>query len=330
MGKFSKSKVIYAAAVSMFLIVPFSIFAAQFKADKQVTISKDEVIHGNLYLAGSAVSVAGMIQGDLLAAGGNVTILGPVTQDVMVAGGTIIFDANVGGDVRIAGGNITIEGDITGDLVVAGGQIAILSGTTIRGDLVAAGGQVTNNGTVRGQTSIYLPKEKEQKKEFPAKLFAFFKLGWVLKMLMIIATGLVLFYLLRQGTQEVVRKARDNFGKELLRGFILLVTVPVAILIMLLTVVGVPIGVLGIWIYATLLTLSSVFGGMVLGSVIYRLVLRKTSPLTIGAVLIGIILFQLFKVIPFVGWFITFVFFLPALGSLAHVLYQQTIVKWRE
>jgi hypothetical protein len=323
--------VIYIAAVFLLLVVPFSIFAAQFKADKQVTITKDEVIRGNLYLAGSVLSVAGTIQGDLLAAGGNVTILGPVTQDVMVAGGTIIFDSSVGGDVRIAGGNITIGGDITGDLVVAGGQVIILSGTTVRGDLVAAGGQVTNNGTVRGQTSIYLPKEKEQKNESTArKVFSFFGLGWLVKLLMVIVFGLVLYYLLKSGTQEVVRRARDGFGKELLRGFVFLITVPAAILIVLLTVIGVPLGVLGIWIYAALLTLSSVFAGMVLGSVLYRLVLRKTSALTLGALLIGIILFQLFKLIPFVGWIICFVFFLAALGSLSHILYQQTVAKWRE
>lgn len=321
-------KKILSAAILMAFAIPAFVFAAQLKSGDQVNINKDETIWENLYIAGGALNIAGTIKGDLLAAGGNINISGPIQKDAAIAGGTIILTGNVGEDARIAGGNITVTGNIGGDLIVAGGNINISSGVVIGGDLVAAGGNITNLGTVKGKISIFTqPKGVKVQK---SKGFLGLGIWWLISTLMKLAVGLVLYYLLRPGTQEVLKKAISNFGSELLRGFLILVAMPVALVILMFTIVGIPLSIAGFMAYAALMIVSSVFGAIILGGVVAKYGFKKPETLTIWIVLGGIILYQILKLIPFVGWIIVFVFSLTGLGVLAHTLYRQTIVKWRE
>ncbi len=129
--------------------------AARFERGQAVTITDQELVSQNIYMAGGQVTFSSTAQKDLLAAGGKVIDNGPIWGDVGLAGGTVDLLADVRGDVRIAGGQVTIQGVIGGDVIVAGGQVTILPGTTIGGDLVAVGGTVDVQGTVNGQTKVY-------------------------------------------------------------------------------------------------------------------------------------------------------------------------------
>lgn len=320
-------KKILSVAILIAVAMPAFAFAAQIRSGEQVNIGRNETIQGNYYIAGATLNIAGTITGDLLAGGGNLNISGPVYKDITVAGGTINLSGNVGEDLRVAGGDITISGSIGGDLVVAGGNVQILPDASIGGDLFAAGGKVVNQGKVKGKISIITSPEQKGQRD---KGFLGLGIWWLIATLMKLVIGLVLYYLLRPGTQEVLKKAVSNFGSEFLRGFLILVAMPVALVLLMFTIVGIPISIMGFLIYAALMIVSSVFGAIILGGVVAKYGFKKPETLTIWIVLGGIILYQILKLIPFVGWIIVFVFSLTGLGVLAHTLYKQTIVKWRE
>lgn len=132
-----------------------SVFAARFERGDMVTITEQELVPQNLYLAGGQVTFSSTAQKDLIVAGGKVLQNGPVWGDVLAAGGTVDIVEDVRGDIRVAGGQVTIQGMVGGDVTVVGGAVTILPGTVIAGDLVAAGGAVFMQGTVNGQTKLY-------------------------------------------------------------------------------------------------------------------------------------------------------------------------------
>ncbi|MEK7519857.1 MAG: hypothetical protein AAB581_01240 [Patescibacteria group bacterium] len=311
------------------ITVPAFASAAVVKSGEKVDIGKNERIAENIYVAGGTLTISGTIDGDLLAVGGTLTISGPVRDDVAVAGGTVHIASDIGGDARVAGGNVTIDGTIGGDLAVAGGNIVILPDTVIAGDLMAAGGNITNQGTVKGKISIFTqpPPDKEK---IRAARFLGMGIWWLATTLAMLLAGLLLYYVLRPGTQEVVRKAVNGFWFEMLRGFLVLIAMPAALVILAITVVGIPFTIAGFLLYIPLLMLSCVMGAVILGATVAKYGFKKPEVLTPGIMFGGIILYQILKLIPVVGWLVVFAFFLAGLGVVSHALFRQTILKWRE
>lgn len=115
-----------------------------------VTVAADEKWHGDLYLLGGRVTVAGFVDGDLTVLGGQVDVTGTVTGDVLAAGGTVSIGGLVRGDARVAGGQVNVGGNVHDDVAATGGQVTVPSGGEIGGDLIVSGGQVTMAGSVRG------------------------------------------------------------------------------------------------------------------------------------------------------------------------------------
>ena len=130
-------------AAGMFLWLPTTALAADFRQGNSVTIGADQTISDDVYAAGGTITIAGTINGSLIAAGGTITVSGNVSRDVMVAGGTINVTGRVGGSIRAAAGNLTINGPVQQDVVVTGGMVSIGAGGRIGRDLVLAGGTAT-------------------------------------------------------------------------------------------------------------------------------------------------------------------------------------------
>lgn len=150
-----KTLTLFGAAILLVAIPLASVNAARFERGDIVTVTQQEFVSQNIYLAGGQVTFSSTAQKDVIAAGGKVLQNGVVWGDVIVAGGTVDVIEDVRGDVRVVGGQVTIQGVIGGDVTVAGGAVTILPGTTIAGDLVTAGGAVFMQGSVSGQTKIY-------------------------------------------------------------------------------------------------------------------------------------------------------------------------------
>ncbi|MDP3795286.1 MAG: hypothetical protein Q8R13_05185 [bacterium] len=73
--------------------------------------------------------------------------------------------------------------------------------------------------------------------------------------LVFLGIGLLAYAFVRTGTAEAVLYGREAFWRHALWGFILLILVPVAAIILLATVIGIPIGIIGILYYIALLML---------------------------------------------------------------------------
>ncbi len=149
------NKRILLAGILALLIVPVAAFAAIYKTGPTVTISKDEVLSGNAYIAGGQVTVSASPLRDLVAAGGRLVVNGQVWGDALLLGGTVDVLELVQGDLRVAGGEVSVSHYVNGDAVMAGGNMNVLPGAVVAGDAIIAGGAVVMDGIINGETRIY-------------------------------------------------------------------------------------------------------------------------------------------------------------------------------
>jgi cytoskeletal protein CcmA (bactofilin family) len=153
MSKSNFLKLAVLAAAFMFL--PFSAAQAYaVRTGESIYIPKDQAIDGNLYAAGSNLTIDGEVRGDVICvAGQSITINAKVTGDVICFGQSLTINGEVGGNVRVAGNNVIINNIVGRNVNVAGTSLILGKDAKIGWDVLLT----TANGEIRGEVggSVY-------------------------------------------------------------------------------------------------------------------------------------------------------------------------------
>lgn len=309
-------------------------------------------VQGDLYAAGQTVTINGIVEGDLIAGANVVKVNGEVRGDVRAAGQAVHIHGQVGKNVSAWGQNVSVEktGQVAGELqafaqyvdvdgrvarhVLGGGQMFNIKGE-VGGDVqllgvddlrIAPSAAVAGKlfyraphpgniapGVVSGEVE-FVQEEKQERKE---PLIPFGRL-------MAIASLLLLWLLLRSvlptGVVAVSRKMEEQLLGSMGVGAIVLLAAPVAFLLLLMTVLGIPASLLGIAVYLILIYLSKVFVGIWLGGQLSRLLPWRLP--TLVWELLGVVLLWLVAQLPFVGWLISLLTAMLFMGSLALAIFR--------
>lgn len=162
---------VFAGLCAAAFVAPAPASATELRHQERVTIEKNEVIHGDLFVASGRIQVDGTIEGDLVAAGGQIEVRGHVLGDVISSSGQMTMTGQVDGNIRGYAGNITIKGKVGHNVMVFGGDVnidrdAVISGSITTGsghlsvdgqvgrDVLAMGGQVTLSGNINGSVNV--------------------------------------------------------------------------------------------------------------------------------------------------------------------------------
>jgi cytoskeletal protein CcmA (bactofilin family) len=327
-----------------------------YAAGGNVTIAGN--VMGDAVVSGGMVIVTGNIQQDVLIAGGNLSVLGPVGDDVRAAGGNITISAPVAGDVLAAGGQVVIASgaDVGKDAVLAGGSITIDG--HVKGKVDASGGEVTINGTVDGNVSIKSGRvilgehavingslSYQSLKQATIATGAVIKgqtnyqqlqgasrgqiarariFGGIFKVIMLFISAWVLHLIFRRRSTKVIARPIATFWWHLLWGFISIIIIPIAAVILMVTVVGIPLGIITLIGYFLLLALSWIITPVIIGSLVYMWweKSRASGNTTMvprvnwETILLGVLVFTIVGYIPVIGWLVNCVFMLVAFGTL--------------
>jgi cytoskeletal protein CcmA (bactofilin family) len=319
-----------------------------FASGERVTLSG--IVNGDVYLAGGTIIVDGTVNGDLLAAGGNINITGDVTGDIRVAGGDIQVDGVVGGNITTLGGSIRVDDDseVSGSMVAGGGNIEVFgpigkgitagAGTlmianTVGGDVVTGVGQLdlASNAIVNGELN-YISEEKASlaqgasvsgqiKHQLPPKrpgeeekqqVLAGLGIGWaVFKFLSLLVIGSLLLWAVpifsKKTSEEIVKNPLQSLGI----GFLTLIATPIAAIILMVTVVGLPLGFMLLIGYFFLLYIVKVFVALAIGK---KILDPKTNPFLQLA--LGLLILTVVFLVPVFGGLAEFIALLLGLGAL--------------
>jgi cytoskeletal protein CcmA (bactofilin family) len=298
----------------------------------------DGTVTHDITVGAGRVQLNGKVGGDFRVAGGQVDVAGKIDRDLVIAAGTvrILPSAFVGGDVIVAGGNVSVEGTLARSLKAVAGQI-VLNGS-VAGPVGVRTAQLAigNNAKLGSELTYFSPQEThigaKAKVAGPVMFHVISGMDqdWLriilrrfgvafffLRFLMTLGAGLVGYLLLPIRSQALVRYALSNFWREVLRGFLLFFIIPPALFLIFITVVGAPVAFLGGLTLLSVGIIAIIYSGIALGTLLLKRLRRQREYIVSWqAVLIGIPLAFLVRLVPYAGFLFNATFFLAVFGSL--------------
>lgn len=323
-------------------------------AGGRVTVEGD--VNGDLMAAGGNLIVSGLVAKDAAVAGGDITVSGAIGEDLRVGGGNIVISGNSGGDLLVAGGSVHVTSGavVNGDATVAGGEV-VMEGR-LNGNLRVAGGTVEINGPVAGSVDVRAGQKlvlgpsasiggdlrytapQESERDAAAKiagkvsyqqsqargrmgrgiLFGLFGIWWIFKLLALLTAALLLFHFWPAKVRNAGARVDTDFGRALLAGFLTAIIGPVAIVALMVSIAGFFIGLAAAFVYALMLLVACILSGIVLGFLIYRHLLKgEPERFAWQHAALGVIVLEVVKAIPLLGWIAYLLLFLAALGVIS-------------
>ncbi len=327
------------------------------------TVTSASIITGDLYAGGGTVLVTGPVSADAVIGGGTVTVTSTIGDDLRIGGGTIIVQGTVGGDVVVGGGQIHLAGrSISGDVLAGGGMVRVDS--PVAGDLKAGGGEVYINAPVSGNVTIEAEKitlgsnaviignltykspqevvmepgaevrgqttytPTPHRSDAGAALAAFLSIALLIKILMLLAGALVFGLIFNRYSTRLVH---DSFAKPLAHagvGLIVLILMPVLSILLLVTVIGIPLGILGFLAFGALMIFSWLMAPVLLGSFIYQWFMKGSYLVNWKTILVGVLAYVILSHLPFIGWLLQLALMLVTLGAIVKLKWHLA-KQWR-
>ncbi|OHA20415.1 MAG: hypothetical protein A2849_01400 [Candidatus Taylorbacteria bacterium RIFCSPHIGHO2_01_FULL_51_15] len=309
------------------------------------TIFSQSDISGDVFFIGEEVHIEGAVGDDVRVIGGTVTVSGSVADDLVALGSKVIVnpEARIAGSLFVMGGEVEILGTVLGDVKALSDDFSLLG--TVEGDLELWGRASFDEPSRIGGDFIYhaegkgaLPEGvviagKTVLDETPQKGFTFPIRGilgglFSLQILMMLALGFALFFLARERTEEVLLDTLQCFWPRLLRGALIMIVMPLLVIVLIPTVVGIPLSLVLGALFFLLVAFSFIFAGLIVGAWSERFLFKRSPfPLSYRPVLLGVILLSLASLIPLVGPLFHGILLLTAAGSLGTVFFRALQIK---
>ena len=301
-----------------------------------VVVGEEETVSGLDVVAGTVV-VRGTVNGPLNGVAGDVVIAetGHVTGDVGVSAGALRIDGTVdgsvssgagaitlsrsgavGGDLSVGAGSVTLDGQIDGDATV--GAESIVLGSTVRiagdlrydGELSQASGAVVQGSVLQDDTIGGAGPGGLSGAMLPA-------MGWLDTVYGLLANaflGALLLLALPDFSNRVADRAADAPARSIAIGLLALIGAPFVLALVAVTIVGIPIAVLGFFGYLFALWVGAVYGEYAAGR--WLLGRWNEAPSRWGSLAVGLLLFALLGLLPIVGGLFVLGALLVGLGAL--------------
>lgn len=307
-----------------------------------IAVGQSVVINGNVkgdvLAAASSIRINGDVEGNIRVAGSNVEINGRVGKNLNAFGANVVLgeDSEIAWDVVAYGGSVEVRGKINGRMDGGGGSIIIAGGIGKGGKLSLGDGKLSIlSPAIIGDSLEYVSEEKaevadgaqiagELKQTAPEVKSKTGKSGWtpfwwfskVVSLFGLFVVGLVIVGVCKKRTAKVFDKMFKKPGQSILWGIVYAIATPIVLFLLLFTVIGIPLSLIGFALYLISLYLAKVFAGIAIGILVLSKIKKKNDISLMLAMVLGLIILILLKSIPFVGWIIGLVAMWWALGAI--------------
>ena len=323
------------------------------------SVTVDGTINGDLLAFGGRVTIRGNVTGNLITGAQNVTIEGTVGGSVLggaeeltlenarvgrdlygfgnqveiasttnvsgnaiTAGERVDVDGRVGIDLRSFGSALTLRGAVEDDFDAYGREIRLESTARVAGNVTghvdSAGDlSVADGATVGGTVNEQINELEERRNRYvnPGHYF-----NQIIRLAGAFLTGLVLLWLF-----PVLRDVALPDVVAVLRsagiGLAAAVTLPVAALIVCITVVGIPLGILTFVLGAVGLYFSKAVVAQIIGRAVLRN--RATPPHYAATLFVGLVIVILAINLPWIGGFANLVLTLTGFGVIVSLIFAR-------
>lgn len=245
---------------------------------------------------------AGQTVKDVVAFDGPVSVGGAVDGDVVAMNGPVQVSGSVDGDVVGLSDAITLSptASVAGDLVYGEGRPVVPAGATVSGDIQRADPGHFFGGDSFGDDSF-----------FDFGIWAWLA-GWLAVSISSLVLGLVLLRLAPTSAARALEIARERTGLSVGLGLAVLVGVPVTAITLMITIIGIPLGLALLLALVPLYAIGYVTSAWVLGR---RVTGSQRKDMV--AFLAGWGILRVIALVPFLGGLAGFAATVLGLGVLA-------------
>lgn len=311
-------------------------------------------INGDVYVAGGEVIVDGTVNGDLLAVGGMIKVSGTVSDDIRIAGGDLSFRGTVGQNVSVFGGEIefiegsrvagnvvmfggnttlggtvngnvktmagmfTVSGDVEGNVEAMVGEARLTSQAEVGGDFTYKAEQkadISGTAVIGGETTYTAVKNYDKKKAFGTHIIGAMVAGKIYGVLAALLLGFVFIHFAPKYVESATMDIKEKTWPALLYGLVTLIIMPIVAVLLMVTVIGIPLGLMTMAFYFMGLYIAPLFFMVLLGQLVMGTMSKKYS--MYAALLVGAIAYAILTLIPIIGGIIALFAVLAGIGSMA-------------
>lgn len=326
-----------------------------------INLSKGAIIDGDFFAFGSEARIDGPVTNDLNLLASEVSLTGPIGDDVRVSATKLdISGAVIQGDLMSASGKVFInsETEVLGKTFLAGSRINIsgklndeanlwgekvfFDGTT-SGNLNINAKHITigNNAIINGDlfykkdANITIGDQSTIAGELIAKSFVKTKskdlietvaIMQVIKMISFVVLSVLLLVVFSRITKVFLEESNHKSAHSFLLGAGFVAGVPLLIIALLITVIGIPLAFILLLAYILTLVIGLSYAGILLGSW-WQKVFTKNNKTNWAWATLGVVGIFLLMLIPILGWLVVFIIHSISTGILLKTAYQKVWLK---
>ena len=308
-------------------------------------------VDGDVVVAGGQLNLEGDVRADIIAAGGDVLLRGRVLDDARIAGGNVRVLAKIGDDLVAAGGRLQLGAstEIGGSAWISAGDVFVDG--KIAQELRVNAGRVILNGTVGGNVEIsaeyieisssavilgnlnyssphpatiakgariegevnYTPVEVPMASIVAGIVFASFVI-----LLCLVITGVVLYLVFPGVADRCSATIRSAPWSSLGYGLAVFAGVPVVIIFLLTTGVGVLLALLLLAAYLVMLLSGYLAGAFFVADAGLRKLKKAEAgkKIRVFALALSIVVLFIINIIPLFGTLLNWLVLLAGIGAL--------------
>lgn len=258
-------------------------------------------------------------RGLVLRIDGDITLArGEVAGSVVVIGGDAVIEGTVRNNLLVIDGRAVIRGNVEGNATVVSGELELTSSATVENvNLIDSKLTRAAGATVTGDI-----KERERFvfRGFPA---VFGILFWLMMTVSVLASGLVFAAIGGRQLTASAQALTAELGNSILGAVIVWVGLPILATLIILTLVGIPLGVgTLLFLLPALWFLGYITAATRLGLALTGTLKREPAEHPYLAVTLGLLVLQFLVLIPAFGWLVASVAGLWGAGGLALVAFR--------
>lgn len=326
----------------------------------QDTVNGDSAIAGNIidmagnidgigFIAGQTINIKGKLEYGFIA-GQNITINGNITKNIYAAGQTITFtkNASIGRDIFLAADTITLNGNLERNINISAAKVIIENGTTINGNInidtseiiikdnVKIEGTLKYNNTAKETISknAQIAKTQTYKKADNNQINKTEILQSILNMVVVFLCITILIPQTIDKTEKIYNNKNTKYIKNIGIGFLLLICIPLISILLLVSNIGIYLGLIIAGLYLIALYISFIISGFILGNLLLKKLMNLNTNKYLSGI-IGIILLKLLMLIPVFGTILGLIALTLGLSTIWNLVQkddnnQKTIEKQEE
>jgi len=302
------------------------------------TVKITGIINGSLHVGANTLDLGGVVKGNIYGGAQNVLVSGSkIGGSLLIGAATVNIDedSSIGGSILTGAGALSIDSQVKRSVYAGTGSLTIGSDAKIGKDLYYASSNNQGQANISSSAKIAGSTYKSEintaqssasaeavKKQIPA-IFNGVKLaGTIVSFMGALIIGFLYLKLFSKHFTRTASLVSSSFWKSMGVGFLITIAFVPGLIILLITVVGIPLAGLAFLMLLLYSYLAKLIVGSAFGSWVSQKFNWKMS--TYGAFAFGLLIIYFIKLIPIIGFLAGLIVLWSGLGAFTLRMFSKS------